>query len=275
MTQKVTGACVVLLGLLAVASGITDASSGAAASRSMPEPEHFAVVAEGQSSVTQQQAVNEAMAQAGAADVSHPTVSVGKGSFAAARRTIDPQDVAPEPVDPGLLSQYQQPVYLVVMEGGKFVLHNELALPRGQGVPEGPVLDLVISAYSGAIIGTALPEPSQIRAIRKSPASIAANRDVAVRRIAAHVALDGPPPRSNEKGQISGRASTGIEVIAYRNGKKADVERLEHGRFSMILFAGTYSLVLEKRRRDSCRAHKIVVVKDLARVHVALTCSKW
>jgi hypothetical protein len=162
-----------------------------------------------------------------------------------------------------------------VLEGGRFALHNELGLPHGRGVPEGAVLDLVISAQSGTIIGVALPEPSQLKeSAEVAVASVASRRYIAVHRVIAHTALDGPPPRYREKGQIFGRAVGGTEVFAYHNGRRVDIQSVERGKFGMSLFAGTYSLVLQRRRGHPCRVHKTVVVRDLEVEHVTLRCGK-
>ena len=120
-----------------------------------------------------------------------PTMSVGKGTLEDAMRSIDPSTSFPGS-DAGVLKMLGAAVFLVVMHG-----HFTLAgahLRKGAPLPTGTVLDLVLDAHTGDVVGRALPlEQSSVGIPLASVSSV---RKPATGVLTGEVLLSGGPKPS-------------------------------------------------------------------------------
>jgi hypothetical protein len=213
-----------------------------------------------------------ARGEAQAAGDENPPISWGEGTLQEAKRTIDPSDATTEPTDPGLRSQLERPVDLVVMTG-HFTLGG-VSVPLGGGVPVGEVLDLVIDSHSGEVVGRALPLPGQ------QSASRAAATNGAGRRIALHTVprlntgpsavKSAPAPLGRVVGVWKGKG----RIVAFRG--KTVLFRTRpgpNGRFVLPLIPGEYEVAVKRPSGRYCPA-KHVVVQAEREIEVTLTCPK-
>jgi hypothetical protein len=266
MTRKRYSSIILAITLivLAVAVGITRASTGTTASGSDP----FTVVIPTGPKLPVEKLLSIARAEASAAGETNPQISVGEGTFEAARRTIASGNVAPETQDPGLRSQLERPVYLVVMTG-HFSLGDAPVPPRS-GTPTGSVFDLIVDSHTGEIVGRALPAPQEA-ATTEALATTASNYFITVHRLSG-VDLSPPFQMYGEiTGTLTGRRA---EVILFRGKRVFDRVTPEHGKFRIALvLAGTYGIAGRLPSGHYCKGKKVIVEKE-RRTTVALTCPK-
>jgi hypothetical protein len=233
-----------------------------------PDEDHFAFVEPGGPALPLGQVEQIAREQASAAGVSNPVMSVGEGTFIAAKRTIDPSDATPEPTDPGLRSQLERPVFLVVMQGS-FTLTN-VPLPRGVSGATGSVLDLIIATSNGEVLGRALPEAEQQEETAGVPlASVASRRTIAVHRVTAVAAKGSPPPGIARR--IVGRFDGPGEVVVFRGKTVIGRAVPKHGRFVIPIREGTYGIAGRLPSGRYCQGKKVIVPPD-HQVSVTLGC---
>jgi hypothetical protein len=210
-----------------------------------------------------------ARAEASAAGETNPQISVGEGTFEAARRTIASGNVAPETQDPGLRSQLERPVYLVVMTG-HFSLGDAPVPPRS-GTPTGSVLDLIVDSHTGEVVGRALPEPQEA-ATTEELATTASNYFITVHRTRGVSNLPPFQMYGEIAGTLTGRRA---KVVILFQGKKV-IERVtpEHGKFRIaIVLPGTYGIAGRLPSGHYCKGKKVIVRKE-RRTTVALSCAK-
>lgn len=150
-----------ILGSMAFAgSQIAGASSSAPEQSNVPPDPFGSYVTSTGPELAQEQVLAIAEKQAQQAGEPNPGLSIGTGTLEAAMRTINPLFNLPEPSEsPGYAAMLQSSVYLVSMTG-QFKL-TDAHLPRGASAPTGAMLDLVIDAHTGGVVGRALPTPEQ------------------------------------------------------------------------------------------------------------------
>ena len=235
------------------------------------DEEHFAIVPPGGPTLPLAQVEQIARERASRAGVSNPPMYVGEGTFVSAKRTIDPSDPTPEPTDPGLRSQMQRAVFLVVMQGN-FRL-TDVSVPHGDGgAAGGSVLDLIIAASSGEVLGQALPEPEEeeeAAALRLS--SVAAPPTIALHRVTAVVANGAPPPAITFASAIVGRFRGPGEVVVFRGKAVIGRTKPKHGRFVIPIGEGSLAIAGRLPSGRYCTGKKVIVPPD-HRVSVTLSC---
>jgi hypothetical protein len=186
----------------------------------------------------------------------NPPMRAGKGSLEAAMRTIDRSSNLPEQTSPGYRAMLATPVYLVVMQG-HFAL-NDAHVPPGDGIPTGSVLDLVIDAHTGAVIGRALPTPEQQQQNEALPLTgVAARSFIAVHsvtgRIAGRLYVSGGPARAGS-GPHPGDHFAVIVTRGSRTVAKTTTTR--QGTFSIHIRPGRYGIV---GQIGGCKRTRVVV----------------
>jgi hypothetical protein len=148
-----------ILGCVLGASQTLDAS-GTSAALSANEP--FAVyLTQPTTKASPEKILSIARSEAERDGEANPSITVSKGSFENAMRSVDPSTVIPEG-EAGQRAMYATPVSLVAMQG-TFTLPNA-KVPRGAPAPKGSVLDLIINEHTGTIMGRILPSPSELAA---------------------------------------------------------------------------------------------------------------
>ncbi len=192
-----------------------------------------------------------------AGEPSPAEVRMGRGTLEDAMRTIDPSTTMPETPSPRFRRMLATPVVLVVMHG-HFTL-NDARVPPGYPAPTGAVLDLVIDAHTGGVIGRALPITQQQGGLPlASVASWKAARGVIVGRL--YVA-GGPPSRSRgHRGPIPS-AGSGVVVTNISGKVVARTMTAKSGRFRIRIKPGRYLVAgtlsgLCKRNAVTVRAGK-------------------
>ncbi len=208
------------------------------------------------------------------AGTTNPPISLGQGTLSAAMRTIDSSTTTPEATDPGLRAMMESPVYLVVMEG-HFTLWNA-SVPPGDPAPVGSMLDLVLDAHTGAVIGQALPIPSQQTAVTPSGvpvASVASRATITVHTVTGTITgrlfiTGGPPPGTARGAEGWGiRISRGSLVTAKATTGKG-------GRFTVHVAAGSYVVAGYLPQGKPCAGQsRHVVVRAGRRAQTQLYCS--
>jgi hypothetical protein len=203
-----------------------------------------------------------ASVQAQESGTPNPSMSLGRGSLDAAMRTINNTTTFPEsrnPEFPGLRAMLEVPVYLVIMQGS-FTLHDALVPPGDHQEPVGSVLDLVIDAHTGQVVGRALPTPEQQQ--EQEAVSIAgaasAKGFIAVHKVRGVIAgtlyASGGPPRRVGKGP---HGAPHFPVIVTQGSRViARTTTTERGGFKIVVRPGHYGIA---GKVGFCPAKKVVV----------------
>src|ERR1700728_2079424 len=138
-------------------------SASAGTSSSPPNPSPFAAyLTPPATTLSPEEIVAIARSESARAGELNPTISISKGSFENAMRSVDPSTIIPETSEPGEQAMFATPVSLVVMHGA-FTL-QDAHVRHGVKAPIGSVLDLIIDEHTGAVMGRALPSPSDLAA---------------------------------------------------------------------------------------------------------------
>jgi hypothetical protein len=143
----VIAACAAVAGVLALAQpgGADEATPSPAGT------EPFSAEPASGPPLTARDAVAIARRRAAAAGDSEAGAEVAQGSLASAQAAVDPSASGAASPGPGLATLMQSSTYTVVMHG-RFTL--ALAhVPRGQPLPGGSVLDVVVDARNGFVDG--------------------------------------------------------------------------------------------------------------------------
>ncbi|MGO9488244.1 MAG: hypothetical protein ACLQBB_04350 [Solirubrobacteraceae bacterium] len=161
-------------------------------------------------------------------------MSVSEGTLEEARLRIDPSTNIPDQ-SPGMRATLEAPVFLVAMSGN-FTLSRASVRP-GDPPPTGNVLDLVIDAHTGAIIGRALP--AENAPVGPPLANVAATGTRGV--LAGRVKVSGgPPPR---RGQKPGpKYAVGYKVLVKKGRRVVKTVTTTAKGFSARLVPGRYTL---------------------------------
>jgi hypothetical protein len=222
----------------AVTASLGDSAPPGAGVGSPSEP--FAVVVPQGPKLTTERVVGIARSEAQAAGEASPSIRSGEGTLQEAKRTIDPSESTPTPSDPGLLSQFLRPVYLVQMTG-HFTVDN-VPVPRGSGAPTGSIYDLVIDSHTGEVVGRALP---------RQPASGLAS----TASLRGRIALSVPPPTGSVLVRFDGK---GV-VVAYVG--KVIFHRSKPGvrQFVFHFPPGTYELAVKESSGHYCPGRRVVI----------------
>lgn len=117
-------------------------------------------------SSTQLQTVTKSVAQnAGDIEASSSNVQAVSSSLRDAMGEIDPSETLPANPTAGYANWLENPTYLLVLHG-HFALNNE-PLPPGAATPEGSVLDVIINAHTGSVVGIHVSnqEPTDLASI--------------------------------------------------------------------------------------------------------------
>jgi len=257
------GAVVVMtLGALALggATQVLNASAGTSEATVAPDPFASYVTLSGPELPLERiEAI--AVAQSKAAGEPAPAeISIGRSSLEDAMRSVDPSTSIPEPSSPGYRAMLGSQVALVVLHG-HFTLYDAHVRP-GDLAPVGSVLDLIIDSHTGAVIGRALPIPSE----QQESLSLADTASI-TGVIAGRVFVAGGPPRRG--GRDSGR----LKVVVMNESRKvvARTTTARNGEFSVRVRPGNY-FVVSKLGTFTCQG-KRVLVRAGAKVRTSIVCS--
>jgi hypothetical protein len=227
-------AAVLALGALLV--GGTQILSASASSDSQPTDPLASVVIPSGPELPLEDVLEIARAESVSAGEPAPSaVSAGKGTLENAMRSIDPTTSFPE-ADAGVRKMLGAEVVLVVMHGN-FTL-ADAHLRKGAPPPTGTVLDLVIDAHTGDVIGRALPIEQSSAAIPL--ASVASVRMPTTGALTGEVLLSGGPrPRA---GNPASRPALGY-TVRVRRGRRLEKRVVTSSRgFRVQLSPGTYKV---------------------------------
>jgi hypothetical protein len=253
------------LALIGVTQALT-ASAGTSTASPAPDPFASYVVPTGPE-LPLERIEGIATAQASRAGESTPAeISVGKGSLEDAMRSVDPSTSVSGASSPGYRAMLATPVDLVVMHG-HFTL-NDAHVPRGVQAPGGPVLDLIIDAHTGFVIGRALPDPS-LQQTGLALARVASSTPLVNGVIAGRLSLGGGPPflrhRRVASDHIAVVATRGSQVVARTTTRRAGV-------FSIRISPGIYQIAAKLPSGQRCAAVS-VVVRPRKTSHTGIVCN--
>jgi len=175
-----------------------------------------------------------------------PTMSVGKGTLEDAMRSIDPSTTFPE-TSPGMRKMLGASVVLVVMHGN-FTL-NDAHVRKGDPAPTGSVLDLVIDAHTGGVVGRALPIHQAGGGL---PLASVASADTGV--LAGVVLLAGGPKPS--RGHSGPRRAIGYKVLIKRGSRVVRTAITSTHGFRVLLKRGSYVV---EGTQGICKAVPVIV----------------
>ncbi len=145
-----------VLSVLAVGVTIGVASIGGAAAAGVAQPP-----AGGAQSGVEGADVAARMDATAAGDAAPENVQIAKADLRGAMQTLNPAGGVPNVTDPRTGRPFgESPVYVVTMSG-QFRL-DEAHVPRGQSLPEGSVMEVVVDALSERVIS---------RHVQSSPAA--------------------------------------------------------------------------------------------------------
>jgi hypothetical protein len=230
-----------VLGCVAVssASQVFGAAPGSDNVVGSPDPFGSYVAVTGPE-ISQSQILALATTAAQRAGEETPGVSIGTGTLEAAMRTVDSSFARPEPNGSrGYSAMMDSPVDLVAMTGQFTLL--DARVPIGAPAPKGNVLDLIVDAHTGALIGRALPTPeAQLAQAGIGPTAVAARVRIALHAVTGSVSgqlfvSGGPPPVSGTRpgDRFKVVATKGPQIVSStRTGSK--------GRFTLRLRPGSY-----------------------------------
>lgn len=203
-----------------------------------------------------------AIAAASRAGEDQPTVSIAEGTLEEAMQRIDPSTKFPD-ASPGRQLMLGEPVFLVTMRG-HFTL-DDAHVRKGDPPPTGDVLDLVIEAHTGEIVGRALPaENAPVGPALASVASTAGSQN----GVLAGVVLlsGGPKPRL---GQVSPYRAIGYKVLVRRRAAVVKTARTTKRGFTVSLPPGRYTVT---GTQGICKSVQAVIERGRT-THVTLKCS--
>ncbi len=260
-----------ILAVLAACSivGASQALSASAGTSSVPpNPSPFAAyLTPIATTLSVEEIVAIARSESARAGEPNPTISISKGSFENAMRSVDPSTIIPETSEPGEQAMFATPVSLVTMHGA-FTLQNA-HVRHGAKAPTGPVFDLIIDEHTGSVMGRALPSPSDLATSLPlaSTASTKAKDGIIVGTVRVG---GGPAFRRNRRRTGAPASHSGVVVMSLGHMVIARTMTRSKGLFSIrirpgrYLVAGTFSNV--------CPAN-LVVVRPGKIVSTRLSCS--
>jgi hypothetical protein len=219
--------------------------------------------------IPQSQILASATTAAQRAGDQSPGVSIGSGTLEAAMRTVDSSFARPEPGrSQGYSALMNSSVDLVAMTGQFTLL--DARVPIGAAAPKGNVLDLIIDAHTGALIGRALPTPeAQLAQAGIGPTAVASRVRIALHAVTGTVSgqlfLSGGPPSSGGT-----RPGDRFRVVATAGSHTVGSTRTgSKGRFTLRLRPGSY--VVSGAGADCLK--KPVRVRSGKTTNVKLACS--
>jgi hypothetical protein len=228
-----------VLAAIVVCSGVgatqaLSASAGTSAPPVAPSP-FAAYLAPSTATVSPAQVLAIARSEAAKAGEPNPTISVGKGSFADAMRSIDPSTTIPTSSEPGEEAMFATPVSLVTLQGS-FTL-QDARVPPGVPAPKGSVLELIINEHTSAVMGRALPSPEVLAAAvpLANTASVSHWNDGT---IVGSLRVGGGPPGKHPTSSGAGHARVVVMSLAHR--VVARTTTRSNGGFSIRVRAGRY-----------------------------------
>jgi hypothetical protein len=255
--------------LIGFVLGATQAFDASGTNAALPVNEPFAVyLTQPTTKASPEKILSIARSEAARDDEANPTITVSKGSFEDAMRSVDPSTVIPEG-EAGQRAMYATPVSLVAMQGS-FTLQNA-KVPHGAPAPKGSVLDLIINEHTGSIMGRILPSPSELAAQMPLNASTATAKPSGT--IVGKAQIGGGPHRPGRPSvypaahvKIQVLSLSPVRVVAARTTADAGGQfrvRVRPGRF---LLTGTVSPSIK------CRTTHSVLVRPGSIVGVRLGC---
>jgi hypothetical protein len=224
--------------------------------------------------ISEPQVLAAATMEAKRAGEQSPAVSVGTGTLEAAMRTVDSSFTRPEQSgSPGYAALMNSAVELVAMTG-QFTL-PDARVPPGAPAPKGNVLDLIIDAHTGGLIGRVLPTPeAQLAQTAAGRVAVASRAHITLHAVTASAVtgaisgqlfVSGGPP--SEGGTRPGQ---GFKVVATDATHIAGSARTgSKGRFTLRLRPGSYMV----SGTGAVCLKKAVRVRSGKTTAVRLTCS--
>ncbi len=226
-------------------------SASAGTSAASPNPDPFAAyLTPAATKLSSEQIMTIAQSESARAGEPNPTISISKGSLENAMRSIDPSTVIPETSEPGERAMYATPVSLVVMQGA-FTL-QDAHVPPGVSDPKGSVLDLIVDEHTGAVMGRALPSPSDLAA--SLPLASTASTKAKDGIIVGTVGVGGGPAFHGRYRTRAPVPHTGVVVMSLGHVVLVRTMTRSNGHFSIrirpghYLVAGTFSNVCPTNR---------------------------
>lgn len=216
--------------------------------------------------LSQEQVVAIARSEAAHAGEPSPTITVSTASLENAMRSVDSSTVIPEAAEPGERAMYATPVSLVVMHGA-FTL-QDAPVPPGIPAPKGSVFDVIIDEHTGAVMGRALPSPSDLAASLPlaTTASMKVGNDGII--VGTLGIGGGPPTRRHLTRSLAKHVRVVVTSVAHT--VVARTMTGSNGRFSVRIRPGHY--LVAGIASQVCPASR-VTVRPRAIVSTRLTCS--
>ncbi len=249
--------------VIAAATGLTAILSASASTAPAPPSYPFASVVMPSGPLLPLERVEQiALGVSTRAGEPSPAMSVGSGTLEDAMRSIDRSTTIPEP-SPGLRAMLAEPVVLVVMRG-QFTL-KDAHVRKGDAAPSGNVLDLIVDARTGAVVGRALPIQQPTGGLPVEPVASVANAGTGT--LAGQVTLSGGPrPRTGAAGP---RSAIGYKVLIARRGRLVAIATTSQRGYRVDLRPGTYEIT----GHVGICARKTATVRRARTTRVNLACS--
>lgn len=246
-----------ILAVLATCSivGASQALSASAGTSSVPpNPSPFAAyLTPIATTLSVEEIVAIARSESARAGEPNPTISISKGSFENAMRSVDPSTIIPETSEPGEQAMFATPVSLVVMHGA-FTLQNA-HVRHGVKAPTGPVFDLIIDEHTGAVMGRALPSPADLAA--SLPLASTASTKAKDGIIVGTVGAGGGPARPGRRRIKALGTQTAVVVMSLKHVIFLTTMTDGKGLFSIRIRPGHY--LVTSTFTNSCLTNRVVV----------------